>query len=59
MNFFEELSSFDSEVAAACDKELARQRHKDQHAGAGQRQYQAIEIVGHCLFTRFFVVGVS
>ncbi len=27
MNFFEELSSFDSEVAAACDKELARQRH--------------------------------
>ena len=27
MNFFEELSNFDSEVAAACDKELARQRH--------------------------------
>ncbi len=27
MNFFEELSSFDSEVAEACDKELARQRH--------------------------------
>lgn len=27
MNFFEELSSFDSEVAAACDKELTRQRH--------------------------------
>ncbi len=27
MNFFEELSSFDSEVATACDKELARQRH--------------------------------
>ena len=27
MNFFEELSNFDSEVATACDKELARQRH--------------------------------
>ncbi len=27
MNFFEELKNFDSEVAAACDKELQRQRH--------------------------------
>ena len=27
MNFFEELKDFDAEVAAACDKELARQRH--------------------------------
>ena len=26
MNFFEELSSFDSEVASACEKELNRQR---------------------------------
>ena len=27
MNFFEELSAFDPEVAGACDKELQRQRH--------------------------------
>ena len=27
MNFFEELKNFDQEVAAACDKELQRQRH--------------------------------
>ena len=27
MNFFEELKSYDSEVAAACDKQLNRQRH--------------------------------
>ncbi len=27
MNFFEELKNYDSEVAAACDKELQRQRH--------------------------------
>ena len=27
MNFFEELKNYDSEVAAACDKELNRQRH--------------------------------
>ncbi len=27
MNFFEELSAFDAEVAGACDKELQRQRH--------------------------------
>ena len=27
MNFFEELKNYDNEVAAACDKELQRQRH--------------------------------
>ena len=27
MNFFEELKKYDQEVAAACDKELQRQRH--------------------------------
>lgn len=27
MNFFEELKTFDPDVAAACDSELARQRH--------------------------------
>ena len=27
MNFFEDLKNYDSEVAAACDKELNRQRH--------------------------------
>ncbi len=27
MNFFENLSKFDAEVASACDKELTRQRH--------------------------------
>ncbi len=27
MNFFEELKSYDSEVASACEKELTRQRH--------------------------------
>lgn len=27
MNFFEDLKNYDSEVAAACDKELQRQRH--------------------------------
>jgi len=27
MNFFEDLKNFDSEVAAACEKELTRQRH--------------------------------
>ncbi len=27
MNFFEQLKDFDQEVAAACDKELQRQRH--------------------------------
>jgi glycine/serine hydroxymethyltransferase len=27
MNFFEELKNYDSEVAAACDLELKRQRH--------------------------------
>ena len=27
MNFFEELSAYDKEVASACDEELARQRN--------------------------------
>ena len=27
MNFFEELASFDSEVSAACGRELTRQQH--------------------------------
>ncbi len=59
MNFFEELSSFDSEVSAACGRELTRQQHNIELIASENIVSKAVLLAAGTVLTNKYAEGYS
>lgn len=57
MNFFEELKNYDNEVAAACEKELQRQRHNIELIASENIVSKAVLLAAGCVLTNKYAEG--
>ena len=59
MNFFEELSQFDSEVSAACGRELTRQQHNIELIASENIVSKAVLLAAGTVLTNKYAEGYS
>ena len=59
MNFFEELNNYDSEVYAACGRELSRQRHNIELIASENIVSKAVLLAAGGVLTNKYAEGYS